>query len=120
LSYNSSESDIRNFFSDCGGVKAVRLAKEPSGKFKGFCHVEFDDNDAASSAVKKNGDDLDGRPLKIDMSRPSGGGDRRGGFGGGRGRGRGDFRGGRGRGGYGGGRGRGGYGGGNRYNDDDD
>jgi len=121
LSYGSSESDIRDFFTDCGSVKAVRLAKEPGGKFKGFCHVEFEDNEGANNATKKNGDDLGGRPLKVDMSRPSsgGGGGRgggRGGFGGGRGRGRGDFRGGRG-GGFRGGRG---FRGGNRYNDDDD
>jgi len=123
LSYNSSESDLKDFFGDCGNIKQVRLAKDPGGKFKGFGHVEFEDDDGAGNALKKNGDDLDGRPIKVDMSRPSRGGGGGGSFGGrgGRGGGRGDFRGGRGfRGGDRGGRGRGGYGRGRSFNDDDD
>jgi len=128
LSFKTNEDSIRDFFKDCGKVSDVRIAKTPEGKMKGFCHVEFEDTDAANSAVKKNGEELDDRQIRVDMSRPqgpksfgSGGGSSRGSYGGGGGsyRGRGGDRGG-GRG-FRGGRGRGGYGGGrNNYNDDDD
>jgi nucleolin len=80
---------------------------------KGFAHVEFETAEGAQEALKLNGQELDGRGLRLDLSSSSGGGSRggRGGFGGGRG-GRGGF-GGFGGGGFGGGRGgdRGGRGG---------
>ena len=85
------------------------------GRPKGFAHVEFENPESAKSALELNGQDLDGRALRLDLSSGSsrGGGS---GFGGGRGRSgdRGGFRGGRGgfgdRGGFRGGRG--GFGGG--------
>jgi len=134
LSFKTSEDSIRSFLEDCGEVVDVRIAKNPDGKMKGFCHVEFADNEAASKAVQKNGQDLDDRQIRVDLSRPSEkksfGGGRGGGYGdrdrGGYRGGRGGDRGGRsrgGRGGFGGGRGGrgGGRGGYNRnYNNDDD
>ena len=63
---------------------------------KGFCHVTFEG--AVDNALEKNGEDLDGRNVKVDKALPRQEGgrgdfrDRRGG----RGRGRGGFRGGRG------------------------
>jgi len=115
LSFTSNEDSVKEFFSQCGNVVAVRLAKDQEGKLKGFCHVEFDSNEAVKSALAFAGQDLDGRAIRVDAAKPSGdrGGSRggRGGFGGGRGGGRGGYdRGGRGGGrGFGGGRGRGGY-----------
>ena len=72
LSFKTSEDSIRKFLRDCGKIADIRIAKNPDGKMKGFCHVEFEDNDAANSAVQKNGQDLDERQVKIDMSRPQG------------------------------------------------
>jgi len=86
------------------------------GRARGFCHVEFEDPAHAAEAMKLNGQEIDGRACRLDLSAPRTGG--RGGFGGGRGGGRGGFGGDRGgRGGFGGGRGgfgggRGGFGGG--------
>ena len=62
---------------------------------KGFCHVTFEDEGAVDKALEKNGEDLDGRNVKVDKALPRQEGgrgdfrDRRGG----RGRGRGGFRG---------------------------
>ena len=72
LSFKTSEDSIRKFFRDCGKIADIRIAKNPDGKMKGFCHVEFADTEAANSAVQKNGQDLDERQVKIDMSRPQG------------------------------------------------
>lgn len=118
LGFKTSESSIREFFDDCGTVTSVRIAKGDDGRSKGFCHVDFDSNDSVQKAIEKNGQELDGRAVRVDASTGKRSNDRgdRGGFRGGRG-GRGG-----GRGGFGGGRGnsrggRGGRGGfrGNRY-----
>ena len=87
---------------------------QEDGRRKGFCHIQFEEPSQAAEAVKLNGQMVDGRELRLDLSvkrdRGAGGG-RGGGFGGGRGGGfGGGFGGGRG-GGFGGGRG-GGFGGG--------
>lgn len=88
------------------------ITDRETGRSKGFGYVEFADSEAATAAFDgtRNGFDVDGRTVRVDLSTPRAGGDRGGrggGFGGGRG---GGFGGGRG-GGFGGGRG-GGFGGG--------
>ena len=99
LSYKSTEDSIREFFGDCGEIDNVRIATNQDGKMKGFCHVTFEDESSVDKALGKNGEDLDGRNVKVDKAFPRqerGRGDfrdRRGGRGG---RGRGSFRGGRG------------------------
>jgi len=47
---------------------------------KGFGHVDFESAEAAQNAVAKNGCELEGRALKVDLSEA-----KQGGFGGGRG-----------------------------------
>jgi nucleolin len=123
LSFDISEDDVWNAFSEHGEVSGVRLPKDPdSGRPKGFGYVEFAAQESAQAAIDAmTGQELAGRPLRLDFSTPRDrdggaprGGGRGGGFGGGRGGGRGGgFGGGRG-GGFGGGRGggRGGRGGG--------
>jgi len=103
LGFRTNEGSVRSFFGDCGNVVDVRIAKSEDGKSRGFCHVDFDSSDALQKAIAKAGQDLDGRPIRVDQSTPRAGG----GSGG-----RGGDRGGRGgRGGFGGGRGgRGGFG----------
>ena len=105
LSFKSTESSIEEFFEDCGKIENVRIAKNQDGKMKGFCHVTFEDEESVEKALEKNGQELDGRNVKVDKALPrqEGGRDRR------------DFRGGRGRGR--GGRGRGGFGRGRRDGD---
>lgn len=127
ISFNTSEDSIRDFFASVGDITSVRIAKGDDGRARGFCHIEFGSPAKAQEALKKfNGQELDGRPVRLDISagRSSGGG--RGGFGGGRGRGGfGDRDRGGGRGGFGGGRGfgdrgRGGFRGGDRFGGDRD
>jgi len=92
LDFKTSEGTIRDFFDDCGGIVDVRIAKTPEGKNKGFAHVEFDNTDAASKAMKKAGENIDGRDIRLDFSaQRQAGGDRDRSFGGGS---RGGFRGG--------------------------
>ncbi|KAF7330957.1 Nuclear localization sequence-binding protein [Mycena venus] len=114
LSFGVDEDTVWSFFNECGGsVKSVRLPTDrDTGRPKGFGYVEFEDIDSAKKAYEAaNGQEIEGRAIRLDYSQPR---DSSGGGGGGRGFGGGD-RGGRGRGGFGGDRGgrgggRGGFG----------
>jgi RNA recognition motif-containing protein len=123
LSYNTAESAIQTMFEQFGTVDEVFLARDrETGRSRGFAFVTMNNDDEARAAIEgTNGQQLEGRPLKVNEAQPreergprGGGGYGGGGGGGGRG---GYGGGGGGRGGYGGGGGggRGGYGGGNGY-----
>jgi RNA recognition motif-containing protein len=115
LSFNTTETDLQDFFAQAGPVTEVMLVQDKfTGKSRGFAFVTMaTDGDAQNAITQFHGKPFDGRNLTVNEARPredrgpGGGG---GGYGGGGGRGGGG--GGGGRGGYGGGGGRGGGGGG--------
>src|SRR5438270_7465583 len=101
LSYEVTEDELSQLFSQCGQVTGARIVKDKdTGRSKGFGFVEMPNDDEATHAISRmKGHDLKGRPIMVDEAREKPGGGR--GFGGGGG-------GGGSRGGYGGGGGRGG------------
>ncbi|MBX3315540.1 MAG: RNA-binding protein [Phycisphaeraceae bacterium] len=104
LSFNTSESQLRQLFEAHGSVTSASLVMDrETGRPRGFGFVEMSDDDQARAAMNAlNGSSVDGRDLTVNEAKPrEGGGGGRGGFGGGGG-GRGGFGGG----GGGGGRGR--------------
>ena len=108
LPYTADEESVRTLFSQHGTVDAVRLINDrETGRFRGFCFVEMPESDAQTAIARLNGQDMEGRPLRVNEAR-----EREGGGGGGGGRGRGGYGGGGGRDGGGGNRGPGGGGGG--------
>ena len=92
LCYDTTEEQIEEFFGNCGKILSVRIAKGDNDKPKGFCHIDFENEEDAENALQMNGKELDGRTLRVDKTLPRGSEKRRD-F---RGRGR-DFHGGRGR-----------------------
>ena len=124
LPFAAQEQDVRELFSQYGGVTEVFLPMDrESGRPRGFAFVTMDSAEAMNAAINaQNGQEFLGRKLAINEARPreerpagGGGGGGRGGYGGGGG-------GGGGRGGYGGGggggkRGGGGFDRGNRGGD---
>jgi RNA recognition motif-containing protein len=104
LSFNTTENELQELFSQAGAVQEVTLMQDKfTGKSRGFAFVTMgSEADAQTAITKFNGQTIEGRPLTVNEARPRGGG----GGGGGRGYGGGG-------GGYGGGGG-GGYGGGRR------
>ncbi len=104
LPYNVQDQDLEQLFGQAGTVASARVITDrDSGRSKGFGFVEMEDDQAAMDSIDRfNGQDFQGRALKVSEAKPQesrggGGGGGRGGFGGGRGGG--------GRGGFGGGRG---------------
>ncbi len=67
LSYDSSESDLFDIFSQSGGVRNVEIAMDKkTHKSKGFGFVEMDSVTSAEAAQKKlNGYQLMGRELLV-------------------------------------------------------
>lgn len=89
LSFNTTEDALWEVFSEYGEVKSVRLPTDrETQRPKGFGYVEFSDTASAKKALETvNGQDICGRPVRLDFSQPRG-------EGGGNGRGRGGFGGG--------------------------
>ena len=106
LPYSVQDQDLEQLFGQAGTVASARVITDrDSGRSKGFGFVEMEDDQAALDCVERfNGQDFQGRALKVSEAKPQEGGGGRGGGGGGGG-GRGGFGGGGRSGGGGGGRG---------------
>lgn len=87
LSYQTSESELREIFSQHGEVVSATLVMDrETGRPRGFAFVEFADASSAKAAIEAlNGANVGGRDLTVNEARPreprSGGGG--GGYGGG-------------------------------------
>ena len=94
LSYNVSEQELRELFSQAGEIKEVALIVDrDTRRPKGFGFVEFVNQADAEKAIQMFNDyELDNRRLTVNMARPreerggGGGFGNRGGRGGGRSR----------------------------------
>jgi len=90
LPYSSDENSLRQLFSQSGTVTSVNVITDrDTGRSKGFCFIEMETDGQAEAAIEKlNGQEVDGRALKVSKAKPkeSHGGGGGGGFGGGRGR----------------------------------
>ena len=47
----------------------MRISQDENGRSRGFGHVEFETEEAAKKAVKKNGQNLEGRDIFCDLAR---------------------------------------------------
>lgn len=90
LSYNTTEDQLRELFSEVGTVESVTLITDRhTGRSKGFGFVEMENDEAAKAAIEKlNETEIDDRKLNVSearprVERPAGGGRDFGGGGGG-------------------------------------
>jgi nucleolin len=67
LSYDITEDQVYEFFSDCGNIKQVRW---PQGDFTGIGWVEFYDTNGPDLAIAKVGQNLLGRSIRVDFAAP--------------------------------------------------
>ena len=120
LPYTITEVELRELFGQFGTVVNANIIMDrDSGQSKGFGFIEMASGEEGDLAIKElDGNDIDGRSIKVNEARPRednrGGGGGGGGYRGGGGGGGGGHRGGGG-GGHRGGGGRGGKGGGDRW-----
>lgn len=72
LSYNMSESELRDAFLAYGEVSSVKILMDrETGRSRGFAFVEMPNQNEAEMAIAQlNGKDLGGRPLRINEARP--------------------------------------------------
>ncbi|EGV31774.1 MULTISPECIES: RNA recognition motif domain-containing protein [Thiorhodococcus] len=72
LSYNTTDSDLREAFAPFGEVAQVNLISDKfTGQSKGFGFVEMPNNSHADAAIKGlNGTDLQGRSIKVNEAKP--------------------------------------------------
>ena len=82
LAYKSTDDDLRTLFSQYGEVTSARVVVDrASGRSKGFGFVEMPDKDQAQKAIDAiNGNDFQGRALRVNESQPKPREERRGGF----------------------------------------
>ena len=85
LPFSADEDAVRTLFSQHGKVDSVALIKDrETGHPRGFGFVEMPSADAARAIQGLNGQDMGGRPLKVneaqDKPRNGGGGGGGGGF----------------------------------------
>jgi RNA recognition motif-containing protein len=100
LPFSATDADVRNLFSQHGTVESVSLPTDrETGRPRGFGFVEMSQADASRAIQALNGQDMGGRPLRVneaqDKPRGGGGGGGGGGYRGGGGGGRGGGGGGR-------------------------
>ena len=73
LSPEANETVLKTAFSGFGEIKKVQIIKERSGRPKGFGFVEMLGKDQALAAIEAlNGEELAGRPLKVNLAKPKG------------------------------------------------
>lgn len=81
MSYDTTEDKLRETFAAHGDVISVNVITDRyTGRSRGFAFVEMATEEAAGAAITAlNGQELDGRQLKVAEARPPkqrGGGDR--------------------------------------------
>ncbi len=84
LPFSATDAEIRTLFSQHGTVESVSLPTDrDTGRPRGFGFVEMNQADAARAIQNLNGQDMGGRPLRVNEAqdkprtgggRPSGGG----------------------------------------------
>ena len=93
LSYQATEDQVHDLFSEYGEVESIAMINDrDTGRFRGFCFVEMESDAADAAIAALDGQEVDGRNLRVNEARPreergggqrqGGGGQRRGGGGG--------------------------------------
>lgn len=79
LPFTADEAQVRQLFEQHGTVESVALINDrETGRPRGFGFVEMSKGDASKAIQSLNGQNMDGRPLKVneaqDKPRTGGGG----------------------------------------------
>lgn len=72
LSFSTTNQDLQEFFAQAGSVLSATVVTDQfSGRSRGFGFVEMSTTEEAERAVSQlNGRTLDGRQIKVEVSKP--------------------------------------------------
>ena len=72
LSYHMTDDQLRDTFAEFGAVNSARIIMDrDTGRSKGFGFVEMEDDAQAQEAISKlDGQEVEGRALKVNVARP--------------------------------------------------
>lgn len=72
LPFTATEDEVRTLFADHGTLESVNLITDrETGRPRGFGFVEMANDEEARKAIEElDGQDMDGRPLRINEARP--------------------------------------------------
>jgi cold-inducible RNA-binding protein len=69
LSFNTTQDDLQTEFSKYGEIEQLKLITDmETGRSKGFAFITFATSEAMESSLEKNGEDFDGRPLRVNQA----------------------------------------------------
>jgi len=72
LPFNINEESLIRYFNQVGEVHRVRVIRDPAILMgKGVAYVEFKSPDSVSPAMALEGDDIEGRPLRVQRMLPA-------------------------------------------------
>ena len=67
MNFDSTEDDIRNYFSQCGEITEIKLLMRHDGKSKGRGFVKFGSPGAQDKALRLNGTQFMGRSIRVEV-----------------------------------------------------
>lgn len=72
LSYSTSEENLQTLFSQFGTIESLKVISDSeTGRSRGFGFVKMSTEDEAQRAIEGlNGQDCDGRDLKVNLAQP--------------------------------------------------
>ena len=71
LPWSATETDVRDIFEQYGTVHSAKVITDrETGRSRGFGFVEMDDNEAQAAIEAADGQEMGGRPLKVNEARP--------------------------------------------------
>lgn len=71
LSFNTSENDLQQLFSEYGTVSSLKIITDrQTGQSRGFAFVEMDIEGEANNAIEKlNNKEIQGRQISVSVAR---------------------------------------------------
>ena len=84
LAYAVTRDDLQNFFAEFGAIANISIPQDrETGRARGFAFIQFEDAASAEKSLQKDGQDLLGRNIRVNIAKEreprSGGGCHRGG-----------------------------------------
>ncbi|XP_042483509.1 glycine-rich RNA-binding protein 2, mitochondrial-like [Macadamia integrifolia] len=84
LSYGTDDQSLKEAFSSFGDVTEAKVILDrDTGRSRGFGFVSFADGESANSALSMDGQELNGRNIRVNIANDRPSGPRGGGYGGG-------------------------------------